>query len=424
MEPKYTAQNILAGWDELQERNKKRRRLPTILNELYALSDPNFRSSGAYSRNRNYIAGLGEADFTDYSRRMNMLAQAEQEELDTLFMGRMADANLNSVEDFDAWVANQGSYVAGKRNKFFDMWDKRMDTMREQEKYSTEKALAESTAASKDRVSSSVFGTMSNHRAGVVGSDSGTIVNRIEEAVADIYADETLTEQEKLDAASQVYERMGKVANLNKTQREELRKIEDREVAARNRALSSGRTIIRNQLVEEGIDRIKAGEDFQTVKEDIMLKANRDIMDKDIIASVRSGLEFAKKPDARSTQSKNFDEVMALLGPSDNRAFNINKVIQMEVDSANTNPLFYEYTMPRKEAQAIEQAFYKLKMADPDVIDEQAFRQEFNEFAETATNEQVEAALQRAEQQLGIPKRMLLYIIYGRKGYQDLVEGN
>ena len=424
MEPKYTAQNILAGWDELQERNKKRRRLPTILNELYALSDPNFRSSGAYSRNRNYIAGLGEADFTDYSRRMNMLAQAEQEELDTLFMGRMADANLNSVEDFDAWVANQGSYVAGKRNKFFDMWDKRMDTMREQEKYSTEKALAESTAASKDRVSSSVFGTMSNHRAGVVGSDSGTVVNRIEEAVADIYADETLTEQEKLDAASQVYERMGKVANLNKTQREELRKIEDREVAARNRALSSGRTIIRNQLVEEGIDRIKAGEDFQTVKEDIMLKANRDIMDKDIIASVRSGLEFAKKPDARSTQSKNFDEVMALLGPSDNRAFNINKVIQMEVDSANTNPLFYEYTMPRKEAQAIEQAFYKLKMADPDVIDEQAFRQEFNEFAETATNEQVEAALQRAEQQLGIPKRMLLYIIYGRKGYQDLVEGN
>jgi hypothetical protein len=96
----------------------------------------------------------------------------------------------------------------------------------------------------------------------------------------------------------------------------------------------------------------------------------------------------------------------------------------MEVDSANTNPLFYEYAMPRKEAQAIEQAFYKLKMADPDVIDEQAFRQEFSEFAQTATNEQVEAALQRAEQQLGIPKRMLLYIVYGRKGYQDLVEGN
>ncbi len=138
MEPKYTAQNILAGWDELQERNKKRRRLPTIVNELYALSDPNFRRSGAYARNKNYIAGLGDADFTDYSRRMNMLAQAEQEELDTLFMGRMADANPKNVADFDAWVANQGSYVAGKRNKFFEMWDKRMDTMREQEKYGME----------------------------------------------------------------------------------------------------------------------------------------------------------------------------------------------------------------------------------------------------------------------------------------------
>ena len=104
MEPKYTAQNILAGWDELQERNKKRRRLPTIVNELYALSDPNFRRSGAYAKNRNYIAGLGEADFTDYSRRMNMLAQAEQEELDTLFMGRMADANLNDVTEFEIYI--------------------------------------------------------------------------------------------------------------------------------------------------------------------------------------------------------------------------------------------------------------------------------------------------------------------------------
>ncbi len=150
MEPKYTAQNILAGWDELQERNKKRRRLPTIVNELYALSDPNFRRSGAYAKNRNYIAGLGEADFTDYSRRMNMLAQAEQEELDTLFMGRMADANLNSVEDFDAWVANQGSYVAGKRNKFFEMWDKRMDTMREQEKYGMELEDREQAQLEKD----------------------------------------------------------------------------------------------------------------------------------------------------------------------------------------------------------------------------------------------------------------------------------
>tara|TARA_R100001163_G_scaffold39518_2_gene30063 strand:- start:3035 stop:4348 length:1314 start_codon:yes stop_codon:yes gene_type:complete len=321
-------------------------------------------------------------------------------------------------------LGTKGLAIVDKYFKYIGRTEEQERAARAEERAEIKFGQDQEKAASEDRVNASVFGVMSNHRADIVGSSSETVVNRIEEAVADIYADESLSEQEKLDAAAKVYERSSKVADLNKSQRQELRTIEDREVAARNRALSSGRTIIRNQLVEEGIDRIKAGEDFQTVKEDIMLRANRDIMDKDIIASVRSGLEFARKPDTRSTASKNFDEVMALLGPSDNRAFNINKVIQMEVDSANTNPLFYEYTMPRKEAQAIEQAFYKLKMADPDVIDEQAFRQEFNEFAETATNEQVEAALQRAEQQLGIPKRMLLYIAYGRKGYQDLVEGN
>jgi len=283
--------------------------------------------------------------------------------------------------------------------------------------------------ASDDRINASVFGTMSNHRADIVGSNPETVVNRIEEAVADIYGDETLTAQEKLDAAAKVYERMGKVANLNKTQREELRKIKDKEVATTDRALKTGRTITRNRLVQEVIDRVSKGEDYEVVKNEVMGRANDMysddyLQDKDMLASLRQGIEFAKKPDARSTASKNFDETMSLLRPSENRAFNVNKVIQLEIDSANTNPLFYEFTMPRKEAQAIEQAFYKLKMADPDAIDEQAFRKEFSEFAQTASNEQVEAALQRAEQQLGIPKRMLLYIIYGRKGYQDLVEGN
>ena len=138
-EPKYTAQNILAGWDALQERNKKRRRFPTIINELHALSNPSFRNSAAYRNNQAYISTLGEADFADYSRRMNMLAKEEQAELDAMFMGRMTDAGIQNVGEFDAWVADQGSYVAGKRDKFFNMWDKRMDTMREQEEYETTK---------------------------------------------------------------------------------------------------------------------------------------------------------------------------------------------------------------------------------------------------------------------------------------------
>jgi hypothetical protein len=70
---------------------------------------------------------------------MNMLAKEEQAELDAMFMGRMTDAGIQNVGEFDAWVADQGSYVAGKRDKFFNMWDKRMDTMREQEEYETTK---------------------------------------------------------------------------------------------------------------------------------------------------------------------------------------------------------------------------------------------------------------------------------------------
>ena len=217
------------------------------------------------------------------------------------------------------------------------------------------------------------------------------------------------------------------VRNATQKAAEREETIEDRNRAARDRAMNSGRTIIRNRLVQEVIDRVSAGEDYDAVKREVMSRANDMygddyIPDKDMLSSLRAGIDFAKKPDARSTASKNFDETMSLLRSSENRAFNVNKVIQLEIDSANTNPLFYEFTMPRKEAQAIEQAFYKLKMADPDAIDEQAFRKEYIEFAETASNEQVEAALQRAEQQLGIPKRMLMYIIYGRDKYQEMLE--
>ena len=98
-------------------------------------------------------------------------------------------------------------------------------------------------------------------------------------------------------------------------------------------------------------------------------------------------------------------------------------VVMTIVPSALSSAAF-RYAPQLGTTMAMLASVLSIVMADPDVIDEQALRKEYIEFAETANNEQVEAALQRAEQQLGIPKRMLLYIIYGRKGYQDLVEGN
>ena len=424
MEPKYTAQNILAGWDELQERNKKRRRLPTIVNELYSLSDPNFRSSGAYMRNKKYIDGLGGAEFTDYSRRMKLLAEAEQSELDSLFMGRMADTDIPNVEAFDDWVTEQGSYVQGKRDKFFTSWDKRMDTIREQSQYAEEANI------------DTVVGAMMAQYYDRMATTTDPVAQNsiILEANKDVTELLSNYPNESGKIRSIVNDRLRKIVGdttgvRNATQKAAEREetIEDRNRAARDRAMNSGRTITRNRLVQEVIDRVSSGEDYEAVKNEVMSRANDMysddyLQDKDMLSSLRAGIDFAKKPDARSTASKNFDETMSLLRSSENRAFNVNKVIQLEIDSANTNPLFYEFTMPRKEAQAIEQAFYKLKMADPDAIDEQAFRKEYIEFAETASNEQVEAALQRAEQQLGIPKRMLMYIIYGRDKYQEMLE--
>lgn len=427
-EPKYTAQNILAGWDALQERNKKRRRFPTIINELHALSNPSFRNSAAYRRNQSYISTLGDADFTDYSRRMNMLAKEEQDELKSLFMGRMVDADLPNVEAFDEWAAEQGSFVWEKRNEFFEAWDKRMDTIREQTKYAEE-----------GQVDTLVGGVMSQYYDRLAKTtdpnEQAAIIQEANSILTDLSSSGQLPYALSGKVRSTVNERLRKIVGdsrgvtgaIQKAQERE-ETIEDRNKAALGRALNTGRTITRNRLVQELIDRVARGEDYETVKQEVMGRAtdmNSDdyLQDKDMLASLRQGIEFAKKPDARSTASKNFDETMALLRSSENRAFNVNKVIQLEIDSANTNPLFYEFTMPRKEAQAIEQAFFKLKMADPDAIDEQAFRKEFSEFAQTASNEQIEAALQRAEQQLGIPKRMLMYIIYGREGYQALIEG-
>ena len=377
-------------------------------------------------RNKKYIDGLGSAEFTDYSRRMKLLAEAEQSELDSLFMGRMADTDIPNVEAFDDWVTQQGSYVQGKRDKFFTSWDKRMDTIREQSQYAEEANIDTVVGAMMaqyyDRMATTTDPVAQN-----------SIILEANKAVTEL-ASKYPSESGKI--RSTVNERLRKIVGhttdvRNATQKASEREeaIEDRNRAATDRALNTGRTITRNRLVQEVIDRVSGGEDYEAVKNEVMSRANDSnsddyLQDKDMLSSLRAGIDFAKKPDARSTASKNFDETMSLLRSSENRAFNVNKVIQLEIDSANTNPLFYEFTMPRKEAQAIEQAFYKLKMADPDVIDEQAFKQEFSEFAQTASNEQVEAALQRAEQQLGIPKRMLLYIIYGRKGYQDLVEGN
>lgn len=437
-EPKYTAQNILAGWDALQERNRKRRRFPTIINELHALSNPSFRNSAAYRNNQAYISTLGDADFADYSRRMNMLAKEEQAELDSLFMGRMADADLTNVGEFDAWVAEQGSYVAGKRDKYFDMWDKRMDTIREQTKYAEE-----------GQVDTLVGGVMSRYYDRLAKTtDPNEQIAIIQEAnsiLTDLSSSGELPYRLSGKVRSTVNERLRKIVNDSREAKAEIQKaqereeaIEDRNKAALDRALNTGRTITRNRLVQELIDRVSRGEDYETVKQEVMGRAtdmNSDdyLQDKDMLASLRQGIEFAKKPDARSTASKNFDETMALLRPTnpysnvveDERAFNTSKVIQMEMESGkNIDPRWYDYTMPQKMAQAVEQTFLKLKLADP-YFDERAIISSFAKL--DATNPTEEESLRKVQdlaREYKLPTEMIFYILYGKKEFEEYLEKN
>jgi len=332
-------------------------------------------------------------------------------------------------------LGSKGLAIVDKYFKYIGRTEAQNIAARKEERAEIKFTQEQEEAASADRVNASVFGVMSDHRADIVGSNPDTVVNRIEEAVADIYADESLSEQEKLDAASKVYERMGKVANLNKTQREELRTVEDREVSARNRALSSGRTIIRNQLVEEAIERLNNGEDFQTVKEDIMLKANRDIMDKDIIASVRSGLDFLKKDKAPapfqyvSQMEKNLvqmfdpnDPTQDARGDWKENARNVASMIAVEERTrGNENPVFYSYTKKQRKGIVIESILDAYLRANPGAFDTNVIKGQFTnwvggfEEGSPPNKTQIDGVITELARQIGMPFEVAEYILFPKR---------
>jgi hypothetical protein len=332
-------------------------------------------------------------------------------------------------------LGSKGLAIVDKYFKYIGRTEAQDIAARKEERAEIKFGQEQEQAVSEDRVNASVFGVMSNHRADIVGSNPDTVVNRIEEAVADIYADESLSEQEKLDAAAKVYERSSKVADLNKSQRQELRTIEDREVAARNRALSSGRTIIRNQLVEEAIERLNSGEDFQSVKEDIMSKANRDIMDKDIIASVRSGLDFLKKDKAPapfqyvSQMEKNLvrmfdpnDPTQDARGDWKENARNVASMIAVEERTrGNENPVFYSYTKKQRKGIVIESILDAYLRANPGAFDTNVIKGQFAnwvggfEEGSPPNKTQIDGVITELARQIGMPFEVAEYILFPKR---------
>ena len=333
-------------------------------------------------------------------------------------------------------LGTKGLAIVDKYFKYIGRTEEQDIAARKEERAEIKFGQEQEQAASDDRVNASVFGVMSNHRADIVGSNPETVVNRIEEAVADIYADESLSEQEKLDAAAKVYERSSKVADLNKSQRQELRTIEDREVAARTRALGSGRTIIRNQLVEEAIERLNNGEDFQSVKEDIMSKANRDIMDKDIIASVRSGLDFLKKDKAPapfqyvSQMEKNLarmfdpnDPTQDSRGDWKENARNVASMIAVEERTrGNENPVFYSYTKKQRKGIVIESILDAYLRVNPGAFDINVIKGQFQnwvsgfeEKGSKPNKTQIDGVITELARQIGMPFEVAEYILFPKR---------
>ena len=435
-EPKYTAQNILAGWDALQERNKKRRRFPTIINELHALSNPSFRNSAAYRNNQSYISTLGDADFTDYSRRMNMLAKEEQEELKSLFMGRMTEADLPNVEAFDEWAAGQGSFVWKRRDEFFNMWDKRMDTIREQTKYAEE-----------GQIDTLVGGVMSKYYTRLAQTtdpnEQAAIIQEANSILTDLSSSGKLPYSLSGKVRSTVNERLRKIVGdsrgvagaIQKAQERE-ETIEDRNKAALDRALKSGRIIMSRQLEQQAVDRISKAEDYETVYRDIMNQATTPdsehyIADNDILSSLRqslSALKPGKKPSAFQYVAQMEKDLVQMFDPNDpsseardENARNVaSKIATEERTRGDANPVFYNYTKKQRKGIVIETILDTYLRVNPGAFDPEGLLEDAGviitseRFAQDSRPQKVKVdeIISMFAKQIGMPFEVTEYILF------------
>jgi hypothetical protein len=285
-------------------------------------------------------------------------------------------------------------------------------------------------------VAGAVDDTIQTHRSLISNADPEVIGNRIEEAVYDIYNNESLNPAEKQAAVDKVYDEFEEMYNLDKSVRGELRQQKSDQRAMVDKAMESGQNITINQLTEKAIERLNAGESWEQVNRDLIDQAQGFLKNKDIMASFVSRLKALKPEDKRTAARKSFDEAQSMLSSSENRIYNVDSVIAMEMEKASQNPLMYQFTGPQNEAMAIEKTFYNLKLSDPDAIDEDKFRRMFNEFKygdgkenpgiQNLTQEeqkmQIQGVISRASKEFQLPERLLYYIVYGRKGYTELVK--
>jgi len=309
------------------------------------------------------------------------------------------------------------------------------------------------------KVADLVINILEEYRPLLQGTPLGTAGNRISEAVAKVHKLGGYTDREKLEVLNEVIPRLRSISQFTAEEDKQVRDLEksvtdaataetkveqaaetqeraredqewqrlDREKKSLADTKALGRNITANKLYNEMIDLLADGVPWDKAYATITQKANKNISDRGVISSLETSLKGLKPEDKRTTESKKFDERMALLRVGkksvQQQIFDVDKVVQMEIDSVNDNPLFYDYSVFKKEAQAIEQAFHNLMLADPSRINQEAFRDAFIEFSKgEPTLAQSEEALKNASKVYKLPVRVLLYIIYGRTGYEELIE--
>ena len=268
---------------------------------------------------------------------------------------------------------------------------------------------------------------MRTHRGLIAGAGPETIGNRIEEAIADINSRDDLSPEEKQAASDQLFADFKDVATLNKESRSEIRAIQKEQDDALKRARITGQNITVSEYMDKAIERVNNGESWEQVNRDIIASANDFISNKDVMASLQSQLKAIKPEDKRTAALKSFQEKQAMIMGGGIKG--IEEAIQMEIESRSQNPLMADFTGPMNEAMAIENVFYNLKIAKPEAIDEDAFRAEFFKFKEAIKNlepqlqkNEIMKAMRNASDRLKLPVRLLLYVVYGKKGYEKLIK--
>lgn len=309
------------------------------------------------------------------------------------------------------------------------------------------------------KVADGVINLLEEFRPLLQDTPLGSAGNRISEAVAKVHKLEGYTDIQKLAVLKEAIPRLRSISKFTTEEDKQVRALEksvkDAEVSAtrdeqatekheialedqefqkedrlkltRKDAAALGRNVSANKIVNDAVDQLADDVPWDEVYASSLKTANNNIFDRTVISSIESSLKGLKPADKRTSDAKKFDERMTLLRVGDKsvqqQIFDVDKVVQMEIDSVNNNPLFYDYSAPKKEAQAIEQAFHNLMLADPGRIDQEAFRDAFIEFSEgKPTVAQSEEALENASKVYKLPVRVLHYIIYGRKGYEDLIK--